>query len=83
MDALLWPGMSLMRRMRVTAKFAVVFLLLLVPLTMSLVLGAVRATQQIHDADRERDGLAYVGAAGAARGPARRGQAGGRRPARR
>ena len=60
MDALLWPGMSLMRRLRVTAKSAVVFLLLLVPLTMSLVLGAVRATEQIDDADRERDGLSYV-----------------------
>jgi len=59
-DALLRPGMSLMRRMRVTAKFAVVFLLLLVPLTMSLVLGAVRATRQIEVAERERDGLSYV-----------------------
>jgi diguanylate cyclase (GGDEF)-like protein len=60
MDALLWPGMSLMRRLRVTSKFAVVLFLLLVPLTMSLLLGALRATEQIADAERERSGLVYV-----------------------
>jgi diguanylate cyclase (GGDEF)-like protein len=52
--------MSLMRRLRVASKFAVVLLLLLVPLALSLVLGAVRATRQIDVAQAERDGLAYV-----------------------
>ncbi len=60
MDALLWPGMTLMRRMRVTAKFATVLLLLLVPLTISLLLGGIRTTRQIDEADRERHGLTYV-----------------------
>ena len=60
MDTLLWPGMLVMRRLRVATKFAAVLLLLLVPLTVSLVLGAVRANRQIEDAALEQQGLTYV-----------------------
>ncbi|MBI4942922.1 MAG: GGDEF domain-containing protein, partial [Actinobacteria bacterium] len=60
MDALLWPGMLLIRRLRVATKFAAVLLLLLVPLTVSLALSGARATAQITDAGLERDGLTYV-----------------------
>ena len=60
MDTLLWPGMLVMRRLRVATKFAAVLLLLLVPLTATLVLGALRANRQIDDAQLEQQGLTFV-----------------------
>ena len=57
MDALLRPGMRLMRRLRVTGKFITIGLVLLVPLLVSSVGGWSAGSRDITFATRERDGL--------------------------
>jgi diguanylate cyclase (GGDEF)-like protein len=57
MDRLLGPGMRLMRRLRVAAKFVAVLTLLVVPLSLA-VSGPVRsAGREVSAAARERQGL--------------------------
>jgi diguanylate cyclase (GGDEF)-like protein len=57
MDALLKPGMRLMRRLRVVDKFIALGLLLLVPLVVSLGSGWSAGSREITFAQRERDGV--------------------------
>lgn len=60
MEYVLRPGMRLMRRLGVAGKFALIAVLLLLPLCMSMASGFREATGQISVVDTERDGLACV-----------------------
>ncbi|MGZ4624795.1 MAG: putative bifunctional diguanylate cyclase/phosphodiesterase [Kineosporiaceae bacterium] len=57
MDRALRPGMRLMRRMGITAKFGVVTLLLLIPLTIGVGSGYAESTGRLRSAAQERAGL--------------------------
>jgi diguanylate cyclase (GGDEF)-like protein len=57
MDALLRPGMRLMRRLGVAGKFITIGLLLLVPLLVSVSGVWTAGSRDITSAQRERDGL--------------------------
>lgn len=57
MDALLRPGMRLMRRLGVAGKFLTIGLLLLVPLLVSVAGGWSAGSRDITFTQRERDGL--------------------------
>jgi diguanylate cyclase (GGDEF)-like protein len=56
-DRALLPGMRLMRRMGITAKFGVVTLLLLLPLTIGVGSGFAESTGRLRAAQAERAGL--------------------------
>ena len=57
MDRLLHPGMRLMRRMGVTAKFGLVTVLLLLPLTIVVGTSFAESTGRLQAVDAERSGL--------------------------
>ena len=57
MDRALLPGMRLMRRMGITAKFGLVTLLLLLPLTIGVGSGFAESTGRLRAVDQERAGL--------------------------
>ena len=57
MDRALLPGMRLMRRMGITAKFGLVTLLLLLPLTIGVGSGFAESTGRLQATERERAGL--------------------------
>jgi diguanylate cyclase (GGDEF)-like protein len=57
MDALLRPGMRLMRRFGVAGRFIVIGLVLLIPLLVSVAGGWSAGSRDITFAQRERDGL--------------------------
>jgi diguanylate cyclase (GGDEF)-like protein len=57
MDALLRPGMQLIRRLRVAGKFIAIGLLLLIPLPVSMSGGWAASSRDITFVQREREGL--------------------------
>ncbi len=57
MDRALLPGMRLMRRMGITAKFGVVTFLLLLPLTIGVGSGFAESTGRLRATEQERAGL--------------------------
>jgi diguanylate cyclase (GGDEF)-like protein len=60
-DRALQPGMRLMRTMGITAKFGVVTLLLLVPLTIGVGSGYAESTGRLRAAQQQRAGLKLAG----------------------
>jgi len=56
-DRALQPGMRLMRRMGITAKFGLVTLLLLIPLTIGVGSGYAESTGRLRSVAQERAGL--------------------------
>ena len=62
MHTLLAPGMALLRRVGVAGKFAVLAVVLLVPILSSGVVANLTDTRAISVVQRERDGLRYLDA---------------------
>ena len=60
MDRALRPGMRLMRALGVSGKFAVIAVLLVLPLVVSLGAAWSHASGDLRSADREREGLEYA-----------------------
>jgi diguanylate cyclase (GGDEF)-like protein len=60
MDALLRPGVQLIRRLRVAGKFIAIGLLLLIPLPVSMSGGWAASSRDITFVQREREGLRLV-----------------------
>ena len=61
MSRLLGPGMRLMRRLRLPGKLAVVAAVLVLPQLVTMAASFHDARAQITRAERERDGLTYLG----------------------
>jgi signal transduction histidine kinase/DNA-binding NarL/FixJ family response regulator len=61
-NPLLRPAVRLMNRLRYPHKFVLISLLFAVPLGLTLALWLIELQQRIAFAEKERDGLAYVGA---------------------